>query len=95
MRGVDLEIDGNVRDAFVRSRHPVRLRLNLFPDVIEVCVLLARLVQKLAIFCCVVVLIYKIARLFAPKKSSVAVEKVSRPMTQLPYPCPSDAEAAE
>lgn len=50
MRRVDAEVDGDGRNAFVRSCHPVGFRFDLLPHLIKICELFGFAVQKLSIF---------------------------------------------
>lgn len=50
MRRVDAEVDGDGRDAFVGSCHPVGFRFDLLPHLIEIRELFGFAVQKLGIF---------------------------------------------
>lgn len=50
MRRIDAEVDGDGRDAFVRSRHPVGFCFDLLPHLVKICELFGLAVQKLSIF---------------------------------------------
>lgn len=50
VRGVNPQVDGDGRDAFVGPRDPIRLRLDLLADLIEVCELFPLAVKKLGPF---------------------------------------------
>lgn len=50
MRRVDAEVDGDGGDALVGARHPVGLRFDLLPHLVEVRELFGFAVQKLSIF---------------------------------------------
>lgn len=51
MWGVDPEVDWHRGDALILPSDAVRLRLNLPPNLIEVCELLPLTVKELSIFC--------------------------------------------
>lgn len=50
MRGVDPQVDGDGRYAFVGPRGAVRLRFNLLANLIKVCELFPFAVEKLSPF---------------------------------------------
>lgn len=50
MRGIDAQVDGHGGDPLVSARNAVSLRLDLLPDFVEVCELLALAVKELGIF---------------------------------------------